>query len=177
MKKIIIVVVCVLVFGIIWFNLKPHESIAPTTTETESTQKTEETATPTNDHDMTPEEHAAMMGDMGTDAGMELPIPDMPVSTTENTDGEKMFMVHGKNFNYDVTEIRVKKGDVVTIHFMSTGGFHDIVIDEFNARSAKINTGGSTSLTFTADKLGTFEYYCSVGSHRANGMVGKLIVE
>jgi len=30
---------------------------------------------------------------------------------------------------------------------------------------------------FTADTPGEFEYYCSVGQHRANGQVGKLIVE
>jgi plastocyanin len=28
-----------------------------------------------------------------------------------------------------------------------------------------------------ADKKGTFEYYCSVGQHRALGMKGKLVVE
>ena len=34
-----------------------------------------------------------------------------------------------------------------------------------------------TFVEFTVDKTGTFEYYCSVGQHRANGMVGNLIVE
>lgn len=36
---------------------------------------------------------------------------------------------------------------------------------------------GVTSVTFVADTLGTFEYYCSVGNHRAQGMVGNLVVE
>ena len=30
---------------------------------------------------------------------------------------------------------------------------------------------------FTADKVGSFEYYCSVGSHRSMGMKGVLKVE
>lgn len=34
-----------------------------------------------------------------------------------------------------------------------------------------------TSVTFVADETGTFEYYCSVGNHRGQGMIGKLIVE
>jgi len=40
-----------------------------------------------------------------------------------------------------------------------------------------VTPGTPTSVTFVADKTGTFEYYCSVGNHRAQGMVGKLIVE
>ena len=90
---------------------------------------------------------------------------------------KKMFTVNGSNFAFDIKEIRVKEGDVVTIHFMSADGFHDLVIDEFNARTEKIQTGGMAMVTFTASKKGTFEYYCSVGKHRMNGMVGKLIVE
>ena len=34
-----------------------------------------------------------------------------------------------------------------------------------------------TSVTFIADQEGSFEYYCSVGNHREEGMVGTLIVE
>ena len=41
----------------------------------------------------------------------------------------------------------------------------------------KINTGNKTSVTFVANKAGEFEFYCSVGNHRAQGMVGKLIVK
>ena len=50
-------------------------------------------------------------------------------------------------------------------------------IDEFNAKTRVLNKGEEETITFVADKAGTFEYYCSVGQHRANGMVGKLIVE
>ena len=80
-------------------------------------------------------------------------------------------------YGYTPKEIRVKKGSAVTINLTSSDGFHDWVVDEFNAKTSRINTGGSTSVTFIADKAGTFEYYCSVGDHRAKGMVGKLIVE
>ena len=41
----------------------------------------------------------------------------------------------------------------------------------------KINGGETDSIEFVADKVGTFEYYCSVGQHRSMGMVGKLTVE
>ena len=75
-------------------------------------------------------------------------------------------------------DIKVKQGDKVKIEFSSTQGFHDWTLDEFNAATKQVmDTDGSTIVEFVADKKGTFEYYCSVGSHRANGMKGNFIVE
>jgi len=87
------------------------------------------------------------------------------------------FNLTAANFKYDVTEIRVKKGETIKINFKVVQGFHDLVIDEFNARTAQLQTGQSEIIEFVADQSGEFEYYCSIGSHRAMGMVGKLIVE
>lgn len=98
-------------------------------------------------------------------------------STTAVQGSAKTFDITGKDYAFSTKEIKVKKGDKVTINFTSTDGFHDWVVDEFNARTTRVSTGGKTSVTFTADKTGTFEYYCSVGSHRAKGMKGNLIVE
>jgi plastocyanin len=89
----------------------------------------------------------------------------------------KTFNVVGSSFSFDVKEMRVKQGDTVTVNFRNADGLHDWVIDEFNARTDRINAGGTDTVTFVASKKGTFEYYCSVGNHRAMGMVGKLIVE
>lgn len=95
----------------------------------------------------------------------------------DETPGKVAFTVLGSNFKYDMNEIRVKEGDEVTINFRSVDGFHDWVVDEFDAATEKVQTDGETSVTFVADKKGTFEFYCSVGKHRENGMVGNLIVE
>jgi len=89
----------------------------------------------------------------------------------------KTFDVSSKPFEFSIKEIRVKKGDRVRINLTNTEGFHDWVVDEFNARTKQITAGKSDSVEFVADKTGTFEYYCSVGNHRQMGMVGKLIVE
>ncbi len=97
---------------------------------------------------------------------------------TETMKGEaKIFNVTAANFSFSVKEMKVKQGDTVKIVFENKEGFHDWVIDEFNARTQQLPAGKSETIEFVADKNGTFEYYCSVGSHRANGMVGKLIVE
>lgn len=94
----------------------------------------------------------------------------------------KTFVLTGVNFKFlmegqEAPELRVKEGDKVRIEFTSTDGFHDWVVDGFNAATERVQTDGSTFVEFVADKKGTFEYYCSVGEHRVNGMVGNLIVE
>ncbi|TSC78827.1 MAG: plastocyanin [Parcubacteria group bacterium Gr01-1014_29] len=89
----------------------------------------------------------------------------------------KEIAITGKNFEFSQKEIRVKKGDFVRINFSSTDGLHDWVVDEFNAKTTQVNTGQSSSVDFVADKAGTFEFYCGVGTHRKMGMIGKLIVE
>ena len=94
----------------------------------------------------------------------------------------KQFSLTGVNFRFrmgDVEnpELKVKQGDKVRIDFTSAQGFHDFVIDEFSASTQQVMTGNSTFVEFIADKKGTFEYYCSVGQHRQNGMRGNLIVE
>lgn len=82
-----------------------------------------------------------------------------------------------KNFEFSQDTIEVNKGDRVTINFESTSGFHDWWIDEFDAWTKQVNPGEKTSVTFIADKVGNFEFYCSVGNHRAAGMTGWLIVK
>ena len=74
-------------------------------------------------------------------------------------------------------DIKVNEGDTVRIEFSSSEGMHDWVLDEFNARTNKVNPGETAVVEFVADKAGTYEYYCSVGQHRVNGMFGKFIVQ
>ena len=97
-----------------------------------------------------------------------------PAPETKNA---KVFTVTGLDFTFDLKEIKVKKGDTVQIVFKNTEGMHDWRVDEFNAATKKIRTGEQDTVTFVADKVGTFEYYCSVGKHRAMGMKGNLIVQ
>lgn len=90
----------------------------------------------------------------------------------------KEFVVEAGNFKFSVKEMKVKKGDTVRVVFKNTEGFHDWVLDEFaGAKTKQLQAGKEETIEFVVDKTGTFEYYCSVGQHRANGMVGKLIVE
>ena len=92
------------------------------------------------------------------------------------------FKVVGGYFYYKMDgqnnpTLSVKQGDTVQIEFSSEEGLHDWVVDEFSAATKRVNPGTTTSVEFVADKKGTFEYYCSVGSHRNMGMKGNLVVE
>ncbi len=95
----------------------------------------------------------------------------------EETAGVVTVEVEGGAFYFDPKEITVNKGDTVKIVFTNVGGVHDWVIDEFDARTKVLQAGETETITFVADQTGTFEYYCSVGNHRAQGMVGNLIVK
>ena len=81
------------------------------------------------------------------------------------------------SFYYTSKEIRVKKGQSVRINLSAKDMMHDFNIDELNVDGPVIKEGESTVIEFVASEVGSFEYYCSVGQHRANGQVGTLIVE
>lgn len=98
-------------------------------------------------------------------------------STGSTSSTTKEFTVEGGNFYFTPKTLTVNKGDTVTITFKNSGGIHDFKIDEFNVATARINGGQSATVIFVADKSGTFEYYCSVGTHRQMGMVGTLTVK
>lgn len=110
------------------------------------------------------------------------PSPEAITSPSSETgampaEAAKEFTVEGSKFSFSVKEIKVKKGDKVRVTFTNKDGVHDWRLDEFSAATKQIEAGQSEIVEFTANQAGTFEYYCSVGQHRKNGMAGKLIVE
>jgi plastocyanin len=123
------------------------------------------------------ENNAAGTVPEGMDIGNDFPAERADTGTENLGQEVRTFEVHGSMFKYDLKELRVREGEVVKIVFINDEGFHDWVLDEFDVRTEKIGAGKTAEVTFTASKKGTFEYYCSVGTHRAQGMKGTLIVE
>lgn len=125
---------------------------------------------------VTPVETMEHMETMGTDeAEGETEGTDTDTSTM---DGDvQVISVEGGSFYYKPEVIKVKKGQKVRVELKSVDMMHDFVIDELDVRTEIIPSGETTTVEFTADQVGEFEFYCSVGQHRANGMVGTLIVE
>lgn len=103
--------------------------------------------------------------------------PENETSEDKADSKVKIVNVTGSNFQFSPKTITVNKGDTVRIVFSSENGFHAFVLDQFGVKTKTLNTGGTDIAEFVADQAGTFEYYCSVGSHRAMGMVGNLIVQ
>lgn len=103
----------------------------------------------------------------------------MEKTTSEEAmvESTKKFTIMSANFSFSPNLIKVKKGDKVMITLSNKEGFHDLKIDEFAVTTQKLKDVATETVEFVADKKGSFEYYCSVGTHRVQGMVGKLIVE
>lgn len=113
-------------------------------------------------------------------AGCSAPSANAPQGSSPETDEQtvgRVIAVGGAHYAFSPNEIRAKQGETITIEFTSTEGLHDWVLDEFNAATNVVNTNETDSVTFVAGEKGEFEYYCSVGNHREQGMVGTLIVE
>lgn len=100
-----------------------------------------------------------------------------PTETTKSaSSASDTIIIEGGMFYFEPNEIRVKKGETVKITFNNKGGLHDFVLEKFNVRTKVIKAGEAEVIEFTPNELGEFEFYCSVGNHRQQGMVGKLIV-
>lgn len=77
---------------------------------------------------------------------------------------------------YSLKEMRVKKGDTVRVKVTNTKGMHDFTIDELGVKQ-ELPLNQEVTIEFTADKAGSYVYYCSKPGHRAKGQWGTLVVE
>ncbi len=84
--------------------------------------------------------------------------------------------VEAGSFYYKPNLIRVKKGEKVKLILNSVSMMHDFNIDELGVKVPITKSGSTSTVEFTPNQVGEFEFYCSVGQHRQNGQVGKLIV-
>ncbi len=125
-------------------------------------KKAAQTVTPTQSQTMQPSPSAAMQEGSKAEEKAEGTV--------------KTFEIDASNFKFAPNTMSVNEGDMVKITFKNSQGFHDFVLDEFNVKSKTLPTGQTEEIQFVAGKKGTFEYYCSVGNHRAMGMTGKLTV-
>ena len=99
-----------------------------------------------------------------------------PTTTGTSSADAREIVLTSSNFTFEPSTITVKKGEKIRIKLKNVEGLHDWKVDEFNAATERINGEAETFIEFTPDKTGTFEYYCSVGSHRQMGMKGMLTV-
>jgi len=101
--------------------------------------------------------------------------PGVPPETTDAN--IKIVEVEAGSFYYKPNIIEVTKGQKIKIIMKSVSMMHDFNIDELGVKMPITKNGDTGTVEFTADKVGTFEYYCSVGQHRANGQVGSITIK
>ena len=89
----------------------------------------------------------------------------------------KVIQMVARDYEFEPNTITVKKGDKVRLIITATDRKHGIKIEGYDIDQV-LNVGDPTTIEFTADKAGTFEFKCSVycgSGHRK--MKGKLVVE
>ncbi|TVX97981.1 cupredoxin domain-containing protein [Cohnella terricola] len=87
--------------------------------------------------------------------------------------GSQAITIDATNFKFDPGEIKVKKGDEVSITLKNSQGNHALKIEGYDKE-----VKGNATVKFVADKTGEFKFICSVFCGKGHGdMVGKLIVE
>lgn len=163
MRTLLIVLVAIVVLGGGWYWYSSTQTPAPAAV-------TEDMNTQANTNAGQAQTPPGMMED-GT-----LPDTSVDASVKVTIGATREFRITNSGMTFTTKTLAVKKGDLVKITFGNTGGTHDFRIDGYSAGTKVLNAGQSETFEFVADKAGSFEYFCSVGNHRANGMVGTLTV-
>ena len=95
----------------------------------------------------------------------------------EEVQETKEFNIIAKQWDFSPSTITVNEGDKVILNVKSIDVTHGFAIPEFGV-SEQLVPGNTVKIEFTADKKGTFSFFCNVfcGSGHG-GMRGTLVVQ
>jgi heme/copper-type cytochrome/quinol oxidase subunit 2 len=86
------------------------------------------------------------------------------------------FRIEASSFAYAPAELRVAPGDSVTLDLVATDYAHGLFLDGY-ALAVQADPGQTATLTFVADRAGSFRFRCSVTCGPLHPfMIGKLTV-
>lgn len=181
MKKIIIIIVAILVFmeGLGWWayrSLKKEDlAVANPSASVQvaavSDQKTSpEKITPNDNNNITSQSSSS-------EAINSSDVSSFPSPSVENVNGVTQRTIHMgvRQWAWDPSEIKVNYGEKVILIMHNADVQHSISIPELNVKAAI--PGEGAIVTFTANKRGTFDFFCAVpcGSGHSK-MKGKITV-
>jgi len=107
-------------------------------------------------------------------AGLVVALAPLPVQGV--LPQERNFRVEARQFAYSPSEFPANPGDTVTIQLISTDVVHGLYIDGYNI-SLEADPGQAATVTFVADKPGSFRFRCNVTCGAMHPfMIGKLSV-
>jgi len=99
------------------------------------------------------------------------PLPVQPIASQE-----RIFRIEAGQFAYSPSVLKVNPGDTVNIQLVSTDVVHGLYVDGYDI-SIEADPGQTATLTFVADKPGSFRFRCNVTCGAMHPfMIGKLIV-
>jgi heme/copper-type cytochrome/quinol oxidase subunit 2 len=88
----------------------------------------------------------------------------------------RLVRIQASQYAYAPAEVHVNPGDEVTIELTSVDAVHGLYIDGYGV-SVQADPGQTASLTFIADRSGTFRFRCSVTCGALHPfIIGKLTV-
>jgi heme/copper-type cytochrome/quinol oxidase subunit 2 len=100
-----------------------------------------------------------------------VPLPVSPITPQERT-----FQIDARQFAYSPSELKINSGDTVTIQLRSTDVVHGLYVDGYDV-SVEADPGQTATLTFVADKPGSFRVRCNVTCGAMHPfMIGKITV-
>lgn len=95
-------------------------------------------------------------------------------------DGESIneIVLTAKDFSITPNKVNVKKGDKLKITFKNEGLFaHNFLINGLGVKIESVKSGEESSVDITANKIGEFQFECTVDGHKDLGMQGTITVE
>jgi heme/copper-type cytochrome/quinol oxidase subunit 2 len=107
-------------------------------------------------------------------AGLVVAFAPLPVPAIAPQ--ERTFRIDARQFAYSPSELKVNEGDAVTIQLVSTDVVHGLYVDGYDV-SVEADPGQSATMTFIADKPGSFRFRCNITCGAMHPfMIGKLTV-
>ena len=107
-------------------------------------------------------------------AGLVVAFAPLPVPTIAPQ--ERTFRIDARQFAYSPSELKVNAGDKVNIQLVSTDVVHGLYVDGYDV-SIEADPGQTKTLSFIADKPGSFRFRCNVTCGAMHPfMIGKLTV-
>jgi heme/copper-type cytochrome/quinol oxidase subunit 2 len=99
------------------------------------------------------------------------PLPVPAIASQERT-----IRIDARQFVYFPSELQVNPGDTVILRLISNDVVHGLYVDGYDL-SIEADPGQTTTLTFVANKSGSFRFRCNVTCGAMHPfMIGKLTV-
>lgn len=107
-------------------------------------------------------------------AGLVVAFAPLPAPSI--TPQERTFRIDARQFAYSPSELHVNPGDTVTLQLVSNDVVHGLYVDSYDV-SVEADPGQTTTVTFVANKPGSFRFRCNVTCGAMHPfMIGKLAV-